>query len=219
LVEGFLPVVQHIAIRYRNRGEPLDDLQQVGTIGLLRAVDRFEPHRGVNLLTYAIPTITGEIRRHFRDKTWLMRVPRSVKNLQKPVRDVAGELSDDLARAPRPSEIAARLGVEVEEVIKTLQAQHAYAATSLDPPTGIGDSTLGDSLGRLDAALEKVEYRHALRPLLDQLPPRERTILVLRFFGDLTQTQIAAQLGISQMHVSRLLAQTLTGLRADLEAD
>jgi RNA polymerase sigma-B factor len=219
LVEGFLPVVQHIASRYRNRGEPLDDLEQVGTIGLVRAIDRFEPERGLNFLTYAVPTITGEIRRHFRDRTWSVNVPRPMKDLQQPLRNAVAELSDELQRAPRPSEIAARLGAPVEQVIEALQAQDAYHPTSLDTPLGSGDSTLVDTFGDVDATLEKIENRHALRPLLDQLPARERRILVLRFFGDLTQTQIAEQVGLSQMHVSRILTQTLARLRRQLDAN
>ncbi len=212
LVEGFLPVVQHIASRYRNRGEPLVDLEQVGSIGLLNALDRYEPQRERHFLSYAIPTITGEIRRHFRDKTWSMRVPRALKDRQAPVRQAVSELSAELQRAPRPSEIAARLGIGVEEVIEALQAQEAHSSVSLDTPVNDG-LVLADTLGGTDAALEQAEYRHTLAPLLAELPERERSILVLRFFGGLTQTQIAAKLGISQMHVSRLLAQTLVKLR------
>ena len=212
LVEGFLPVVHHIAARYRNRGEPLDDLEQVGAIGLIKAVDRFEPQRERHFLSYAIPTITGEMQRHFRDKTWSVRVPRALKDIQGPVRQAVSELSAELQRAPRPSEIAARLGIGVEAVIEALQAQDAYSSISLETPVTEG-LVLSDTLGGLDAALQLAEYRHTLRPLLAELPERERTILVLRFFGGMSQTQIAARTGISQMHVSRLLAQTLGKLR------
>jgi RNA polymerase sigma-B factor len=218
LVKGFLPVVHHIAGRYRNRGEPMDDLDQVGAIGLMHALDRFDPDRGLNFLSYAVPTITGEIRRHFRDRTWSVRVPRALKDMQQPLRDAIAELSEQLGRAPRPSEIAARLSLPLEQVIDALRAQDAYNSTSLDSPSSTTGATVGDALGDVDSALEKVEYRHLLKPLLDELPPRERTILVLRFFEEMTQTQIAARVGLSQMHVSRLLAQTLGRLRGRIDA-
>lgn len=219
LVSGFLPVVEHIARRYRGRGEPVADLEQVGMIGLLNALDRFDPERGVNFLGYVVPTVTGEIRRHFRDRTWSMRVPRRLKDLQGPIRDAVASLSHELQRAPRPSEIAGRLGISIEEVVEGLRAQDGYKASSLDALVGGTGRALNETLGRADGALDKVEYRQALRLLLDQLPDRERKILVLRFFGDLTQTQIAMQMGISQMHVSRLLSQTLATLRCRLEVD
>ncbi len=213
LVTGYLPVVRHIARRFAGRGEPVDDLEQAGTLGLLNAVDRFEPGRGVDFLSYAVPTITGEVRRHFRDRTWAMRVPRRLKDLQSTINGAVGPLSQELQRAPRPSEIAARIGIPVEDVVDGLDAQQAYRNSSLDElVTGV-DTALADTLGSADAELEKVEYRQVLAPLLDDLPERERTILVLRFFGNMTQTQIADRIGISQMHVSRLLAQTLAGLR------
>ena len=208
LVTGYLPVVQHIARRFAGRGEPVDDLEQAGTVGLLNAVDRFEPDRGIDFLSYAVPTITGEVRRHFRDRTWSMRVPRRLKDLQSSINSTVSQLSQELNRAPRPSEIAARLGISPEEVVEGLDAQQAYRSTSL-----------ADTLGTADAELDKVEYRQTLAPLLDELPERERTILVLRFFGNMTQTQIADRVGISQMHVSRLLAQTVAGLRRKLLSD
>ena len=213
LVTGYLPVVQHIARRFAGRGEPIDDLEQAGTVGLLNAVDRFEPDRGIDFLSYAVPTITGEIRRHFRDRTWSMRVPRRLKDLQSAINSVVGPLSQELGRAPRPSEIAARLGIPTEDVVEGLDAQQAYRSTSLDELVTGSDTTLTDTLGSFDAELDKVEYRQSLAPLLDELPERERTILLLRFFGNMTQTQIAEKVGISQMHVSRLLAQTLALLR------
>ena len=213
LVTGYLPVVQHIARRFAGRGEPVDDLEQAGTVGLLNAVDRFEPDRGIDFLSYAVPTITGEVRRHFRDRTWSMRVPRRLKDLQSSINGAVGPLSQQLGRAPRPSEIAAHLGITTEEVVEGLDAQQAYRSSSLDELVSGADTTLTDTLGTADAELEKVEYRQTLAPLLDELPERERTILVLRFFGNMTQTQIADRVGISQMHVSRLLAQTVGGLR------
>jgi RNA polymerase sigma-B factor len=219
LVTGYLPVVQHIARRFAGRGEPVDDLEQAGTVGLLNAVDRFEPDRGIDFLSYAVPTITGEVRRHFRDRTWSMRVPRRLKDLQSSINGAVGPLSQELGRAPRPSEIAARLGLSTEEVVEGLDAQQAYRSTSLDELVAGADTTLTDTLGEADAELDKVEYRQTLAPLLDELPERERTILVLRFFGNMTQTQIADRVGISQMHVSRLLAQTVASLRRRLLAD
>jgi RNA polymerase sigma-B factor len=223
LATGFLPVVRHIARRYRGRGEPVDDLEQVGTIGLLNAIDRFAPTPDVDLLGaflgYAVPTITGEMRRHFRDRTWSMRVPRRLKDLQGPIREAVATLSHSLGRAPRPTEIATHVGISVEEAIDALGAHDAYTPTSLDTLAIGTDTSLGDSLGRADAALDRVEYRHALRRALDALPARERKILVLRFFGELTQTEIAEQVGISQMHVSRLLARTLAALRTQVGAE
>jgi RNA polymerase sigma-B factor len=219
LVTGYLPVVQHIARRFAGRGEPVDDLEQAGTVGLLNAVDRFEPDRGIDFLSYAVPTITGEVRRHFRDRTWSMRVPRRLKDLQSSINGAVGPLSQELGRAPRPSEIAARLGIATEEVVEGLDAQQAYRSTSLDELVAGADTALTDTLGEADAELDKVEYRQTLAPLLDELPERERTILVLRFFGNMTQTQIADRVGISQMHVSRLLAQTVAQLRRRMLSD
>ena len=213
LVTGHLPVVRHIARRFGGRGEPVDDLEQAGTIGLLGAVDRFDPTHGSDFLSYAVPTITGEIRRHFRDRTWAMQVPRRLKDLQSTIAGAVGPLSQELGRAPRPSEIAARLGMDVDEVLEGIDAQQAYRNTSLDELVTGADTPLTDTLGSADKELEKVEYRETLAPLLYELPERERTILLLRFFGNMTQTQIADRVGVSQMHVSRLLAQTLAGLR------
>ncbi|MGH3566781.1 MAG: SigB/SigF/SigG family RNA polymerase sigma factor [Pseudonocardia sp.] len=219
LVTGYLPVVAHIARRFAGRGEPVDDLVQAGTVGLLNAVDRFEPDRGVDFLAYAVPTITGEIRRHFRDRTWAMRVPRRLKDLQGTINAAVGPLSQDLGRAPRPSEIAQYLEVSTDTVLEGLTARQAYRSSSLDELITGAEATLTETLGTADAELEMVEYRQTLGPLLDNLPERERTIIVLRFFGNLTQTQIADRVGLSQMHVSRLLAQTVHGLRRRMIED
>ncbi|GAA1258796.1 SigB/SigF/SigG family RNA polymerase sigma factor [Pseudonocardia aurantiaca] len=219
LVTGYLPVVRHIARRFAGRGEPVDDLEQAGTVGLLNAVDRFEPDRGVDFLSYAVPTITGEIRRHFRDRTWSMRVPRRLKDLQGAINAAVGPLSQELGRAPRPSEIAARLSIPTDEVVEGLAAQQAYRSSSLDELVAGADSALTETLGSVDTEMDKVEYRETLGPLLDELPERERTILLLRFFGNLTQTQIADRVGISQMHVSRLLARTVAQLRRRMTED
>ncbi|WP_308190412.1 SigB/SigF/SigG family RNA polymerase sigma factor [Pseudonocardia sp. TRM90224] len=216
LVTGYLPVVQHIARRFAGRGQPTDDLEQAGTIGLIGAVDRFEPGRGSDFLAFAIPTITGETRRYFRDHTWMMRVPRRLRDLQSSVHAATDTLSHELGRAPRPSELAARLDLTVDEVLEALDAANAYRAGSLDMSVVGVDAALGEIVGVADREMETVEFRHSLAPLLDRLPERERTIIVLRFFGEMTQTQIAHRVGLSQMHVSRLLAQTLDMLRRNL---
>ena len=215
LISGYLPMAQHIARRFAGRGEPLDDLVQVATVGLINAVDRFEPARGSDFISFAVPTITGEVRRYFRDHGWSTRVPRRLKDLNIAIRGSLPELSQQLGRAPRPSEIAARLGLPTAEVIEGLRAGEAYRSSSLDGILGAGEgnTTLGELMGGLDADLAVIEDREALRPLLAELAPRERTILALRFFRQLTQTQIAEQVGISQMHVSRVLRQTLDQLR------
>jgi RNA polymerase sigma-B factor len=221
LVTGYLPVAQHIARRFAQRGVALDDLVQVGTVGLINAVDRYEYGRGPDFLAFAVPTIRGEIRRYFRDHAWAMRVPRRLKDLHISLNRASSELSQSLGRAPRPSELAAHLGLPVEEVLEGLEAAHAYRGESLDETlSNDSDSTtLSEVLGEMDSALELTEYRHTLRPLLAELPERERSILMLRFFGDLTQSQIATHIGVSQMHVSRLLSQTLVQLRERMRAD
>jgi RNA polymerase sigma-B factor len=221
LVTGYLPVAQHIARRFAHRGEPLDDLIQVATVGLINAVDRFQPDRGSDFFSFAVPTISGEVRRHFRDQGWSMRVPRRLKDLHVSINSAVSELSQRLGRAPRPSEIAERLQVPTNDVLEGLEAAQAYRSSSLDEMLSIDESgtTLGDLLGEADAELERVDYQQALQPLLAELPDRERTILMLRFFANMTQTQIAERVGVSQMHVSRLLSQTLARLRDRLETD
>jgi RNA polymerase sigma-B factor len=218
LISGYLPVAEHLARRFAGRGEPLDDLIQVATIGLIHAVDRFEPDRGANFLSFAIPTITGELRRYFRDHGWSTKVPRRLKDLHLNIRSTQTQLSQRFGRAPRPSEIADKLGIPVSEVIEGLQAGEAYRSSSLDEMLGEqGTATLGEFMGDLDNELAAIEDREALRPLLAQLPPRERTILMLRFFRQLTQTQIAERVGISQMHVSRVLSQTVAFLQERID--
>jgi RNA polymerase sigma-B factor len=221
LIIGYLPVAKHIAQRYAQRGEPLEDLVQVATMGLINAIDRYQPERAHHFLGYAIPTITGEVRRHFRDKAWSMRVPRRLKELHLSVNKVAGQLHHELGRAPKPSEIAARLDVSVDEVLQGLEASEAYRADSLDQMRVDTDDgpTLGDKLGVSDAHYEQFVDSYALAPYLAALPARERNILIMRFFHEMTQSQIAEKLGISQMHVSRLLAKTLAGLRNAVNGD
>src|SRR2546423_4572610 len=218
LINGYLPVADHLARRFAGRGEPLEDLIQVATIGLIHAVDRFEPGRGGNFFSFAIPTITGELRRYFRDHGWSTRVPRALKDLHVAIRSSQMQLSHQLGRAPRPSEIADRLGIPTSKVIEGLQAGDAYRSSSLDELLGDqGTATVGECIGDLDNELAAIEDREALRPLLAQLSPRERTILALRFFRQLTQTQIAEQVGISQMHVSRVLRQALAFLQERMD--
>jgi len=221
LVELHLPLVEYLARRFRNRGEWLDDLTQVATIGLIKSIDRFDLERGVEFSTYATPTIVGEIKRHFRDKGWAVRVPRRLQELKLSLTKAIGELAQREGRAPTVSELAAHLRMSEEDVLEGLESANAYSTVSLDAPdSGDEDApAVADSLGIVDEALEGVEYRESLKPLLERLPPREKKILLLRFFGNLTQSQIAAELGISQMHVSRLLARTLTQLRDGLTSE
>jgi RNA polymerase sigma-B factor len=221
LVTEHLPVAEHIARRFGNRGESREDLVQVATVGLINAVDRFDPSRGTDFLSFAVPTIMGEIRRHFRDTSWAVRVPRRLKEMHLSISSASNELSQTLGRAPTPSEIAKHLGVHRDEVYEGLEAGNAYRSVSLDDMLNHDSDTvsLGDMLGEHDSALDGVEYHESLRPLVSQLPERERTILMLRFFGNMTQTQIAKHVGISQMHVSRLLAKTLEELRRGLLDD
>ncbi len=217
LVEGHLPVAKHIARRFAQRGEPLDDLEQVATVGLINAIDRFDPHRGVDFLSYAVPTVTGEVRRHFRDLGWGMRVPRRLKDLHVTLGSAISTLSQQLGRAPTATELAKHLQLPRENIVEGLEAANAYRGTSLDRLTDEDSSGgISDVVGQADHELERVEYREALKPLLSRLAERERTILMLRFFGNMTQTQIADRIGISQMHVSRLLTQTLATLRDGL---
>ncbi|MFD3356229.1 RNA polymerase sigma factor SigF [Streptomyces fradiae] len=217
LVRMHLPLVEHLARRFRNRGEPLDDLTQVATIGLIKSVDRFDPERGVEFSTYATPTVVGEIKRHFRDKGWAVRVPRRLQELRLSLTSATAELSQLHGRSPTVHELAEKLGISEEEVLEGLESANAYSTLSLDVPDTDDESpAVADTLGAEDEALEGVEYRESLKPLLEGLPPREKRILLLRFFGNMTQSQIAQEVGISQMHVSRLLARTLAQLRERL---
>lgn len=212
LVTGHLPVAQHIARRFSRRGQPVEDLTQVATVGLINAVDRFDPERGTDFLSFAVPTIVGEVRRHFRDNTWSMRVPRRLKELHAAITTAIGELSQRYGHSPRPSEIAEHLDISLEEVLEGLQVSDAYASTSLDD--GIDARPAVAAAAAIEEpGLDQVENRAALYPALAKLPERERKIVFLRFFENMTQTQIAKQVGVSQMHVSRLLAKSLERLR------
>ena len=221
LVAGYLPVARRIATRYAGRGEPLDDLVQVASLGLFLAVERYQPDTGHHFLAFAVPTITGEVRRHFRDRTWSMRVARRIKDLRVEINNAVAELSQRQGRAPRPSEIASRLGVSTDEVLEALQAADAYRAESLDEML-TADAHTGprqDIPGGTDPGLELFINTHTLAPHLAALPSRDRAILIMRFYEEMTQFQIAKKIGISQMHVSRILTKTLDRLREKLTQD
>jgi RNA polymerase sigma-B factor len=220
LVAQYIGLVEFLARRFRNRGEPLEDLTQVGTIGLLKAIDRFDLEREVEFSTYATPTIVGELKRHFRDKGWAVRVPRRLQELHLELTKIVGHLGQDLGRSPTVAEIAKAAGTSEEAVLEGLEIAQAYNFTSLDAPIDTedgGSTSFADQLGEEDAHLEHLEYRASLAPEMARLPERERNILYLRFFKGLTQSEIADRLGISQMHVSRLLGRTLMKLREAFE--
>ncbi|HVU73277.1 MAG TPA: RNA polymerase sigma factor SigF [Mycobacteriales bacterium] len=220
IVELNLPLVHYLAGRFRGRGEPYEDLVQVGTIGLLKAVDRFDSERGVAFSTYASPTVVGEIRRYFRDKGWAIRVPRRIQEIKLELSAATDELTHKLGRSPRVSELAEHMGLPREDVVEGLLAATAYAPMSLDAPEDDDGSLTGhETLGIEEEGLSRVEDVASIGPLLDSLAPRERRIIVLRFFENKTQSQIAAEVGLSQMHVSRLLAKTLAQLREHLTDD
>ncbi|GAA2326924.1 RNA polymerase sigma factor SigF [Dactylosporangium salmoneum] len=218
LIELYLPLAEYLARRFRNRGEPLDDLVQVAVVRLIKSVDGFDPARGAAFTSYAIPMIAGELKRHFRDKGWDVRVPRRLQELRLEIAKVSGPLAQELGRSPTIADLAARLSVTEEEIIEGLEVTHAYRALSINAPAG-GDEAgaeLADLLGTTDRALEEVDDRESLRPLISRLPVREQRILAMRFRDNMSQSQIAQRLGISQMHVSRLLARALTFLRGEL---
>jgi RNA polymerase sigma-B factor len=217
LVSHHLSVAEHIAQRFRNRGQPAEDLKQVARLGLVLAVDRFDPTRGHDFLSFAVPTITGEIRRYFRDSTWAMHVPRRLKELHSAIKTTSAALNQELGRPARPSELAAELQLPVEEIYEGLQVAFAYAPGSLDQPsiTAAGDP-IARQTGQLDDALSMVEDRQSLYPALAALSDRDASVVIMRFFGNLSQTQIAARVGVSQMQVSRILTRTLDRLRRTL---
>ena len=217
LLRAHMPIVEYIARRFYGRGEPLSDLIQVGSIGLINALDRFEPERGLEFTSYATPTILGEIKRHFRDKGWMVRVPRRLQEVRSAMTIATADLNQQLGRSPTVAELAVRVGATDEEVVEALESGNAYAPASIEAQTDSESGwSLADTLGGEDVALEQIEYRESLKPLLASLGERERTILMLRFFHNKTQSQIADEVGLSQMHVSRLLAKTLTQLRTGL---
>jgi RNA polymerase sigma-B factor len=225
LIAGHLPLARNIARKYAYRGDNPDDLEQVASVGLVLAVDRFDPGRGIDFLSYAVPTIRGEVLRYFRDRANTIRTPRRLRALQAMICDAVAELAQRHGRAPRPSEIAAHLAVDLAVVLEALSAQDVAHIASLDEPAPADDSSgggwlrFGSAFAHIEDKFDLVEHRESLAPLLAALPERERRILLLRFFGGLNQTEIGAQIGISQMHVSRLLSRTLDRLRRKLAAD
>ena len=220
LVTLHLPLVEHCARRFRNRGEPFEDLVQVGTIGLIKSIDRFDLDRGVEFSTYATPTIIGEIKRYFRDKGWAIRVPRRLQELRMQISSTAAELTQSLGRSPTPRELAEVIGCTVDDIVEGIESSNAYSTLSLDAAEDAGDEggvSMLEMMGLDDAELEHIEIRESIKPLLEALPPREKRILLLRFFRNKTQSEIAEEIGVSQMHVSRLLSRTLDQLRASLQ--
>lgn len=219
LVTMHLPLAGFLARRFRDRGESIEDLTQVATIGLIKAVDRFDLDRGVEFSTFASPTIIGEVKRHFRDKGWAIRVPRRLQELRMSIGRATAELGQETGRSPTVAELAARLGITDEEVLEGLESAQAYSTLSLDAGSSDSEdepSALADSLGADDPAIGEVETRATLHPLVATLPAREQRIIALRFYENMTQAQIAEQVGVSQMHVSRLLAKSLAQLRSEL---
>ncbi|MDI5965234.1 RNA polymerase sigma factor SigF [Streptomyces sp. SL13] len=218
LVELNLALVKFAASRFRSRSEPMEDIVQVGTIGLIKAIDRFELSRGVEFPTFAMPTIIGEIKRFFRDTSWSVRVPRRLQELRLDLAKAGDELAQKLDRAPTVAELAERLGLEREDVVEGMVASNAYTASSLDaqPEEDDSEGALADRIGYEDHGLEGIENLESLKPLIAGLTPRDRQILSLRFVANLTQSEIGEELGISQMHVSRLLTRTLNRLRRGL---
>jgi RNA polymerase sigma-B factor len=216
IIERCLPLADHIARRFANRGEPFEDLVQVARVGLVNAVNRFDADNGAEFLAFAVPTIMGEVRRHFRDHGWSVKVPRRLKDLSAQLKKSREELTQSLGRAPTASEIATHLEIDRDEVVQAQIASSAYTTLSADAPAGASDDdgrSVTNTIGDLDANLDKVIDVETIRPLLAALSQREQTVLQLRFFENMTQTQIAGELGISQMHVSRLLSRSLTTLR------
>ena len=217
LSQIYQPLAEYLARRFYGRGEPLEDLIQVANLGLLKAIDRFDVERGVKFSTYATATVVGELKRHFRDKGWALRVPRRLQEAGMKVGRAVTEMYQDLGRAPTVREIGVRTGLSEEDVIEAMETAHAYTTQSLDAPSDDeGGSSSVDRLGTEEQAFELLEGWTSVAPAVKQLPRRERTILYLRFFRGLTQTQIAEELGISQMHVSRLLSRTLSQLRREV---
>ena len=217
LVE-LMPLVRALASRYAGRGEPLEDLVQAGSIGLIKAVDRFDVDRGVDFSSYAVPTIVGEIRRHFRDKAWAMHVPRRLKELSLRLSRVLDELTTELGRSPTVAELAEAAGVEEEEAIDALDSTNAYTTRSLHAPFEDGaDDSLAEKLGTDETGYAEVEDGALVQAGLAALDERERQIVELRFFREMTQSQIAAEIGVSQMHVSRLLRRALATMRGRIQ--
>ncbi len=219
LVVVNVPVATSIALRYRSRGEAMEDLVQAAHLGLVKAVNGFDPERGRDFLAYAVPTISGEVKRHFRDQGWDIRPPRRIQELRAEVERASADLTQTLGRAPRLSEIAAHLGASEDDVVECVASADLYHVHSLDAPVGgAEDLAVGDTLGDLDPMLGQIEDVLSVRPLLERLSPRDRRILALRFFSGWTQQQIADDVGVTQMQVSRLISKALRRLREGLQA-
>ncbi|NKY86211.1 RNA polymerase sigma factor SigF [Nocardia veterana] len=217
VIERCLPLAEHIARKFSGRGENFEDLLQIARVGLVAAVDRFDPTQGSPFLAFAVPTVMGEVRRHFRDHTWALRVPRRIKEIQTALGPTVETLSQRLGRMPRAREIAEEMDADLGEVTQALIARNAYQTQSLDVPTGEDDTRSGssilDTLGDEDPTFGAIDDTLTVKPLIDALPERERYVLTMRFFGGMTQEQIARKLGCSQMQVSRILTRTLKQLR------
>jgi len=221
LVERFLPLARQLARRYQRANEPLDDLIQVASMGLVKAVDRFDPARGAAFSSYAVPTILGELKRYFRDSGWALHVPRGTQERAMQVDRTIKELARHQGRSPSVAEVAEHIGAPVEDVLSAMEASQAYEAVSLESErTGSdpGSDSYADSIGSEDGGYELVEYSASIAPALQALPPRDRLILHLRFAEDLTQSQIAERIGVSQMQVSRLIRRSLARLRQVAQA-
>jgi RNA polymerase sigma-B factor len=221
LVARFLPLARQLARRYQRAGEPLDDLMQVASLGLIKAIDRFDPEREIAFSSYAVPTILGEIKRYFRDRTWAVRVPRDLQELTLRVDRVVGELSDELHRSPSVKEIGAAVNADEEEVLEALQAGGAYRAVSFDAPRVGGEedvATIADSVGVDEHGFARAEERATLQSLMSTVTPRERDVLRMRFEQDMTQAEIGAVIGVSQMQVSRIIRQAISRLRSAADA-
>ena len=223
LVERFLPLARQLARRYQRSDEPLDDLVQVASVGLIKAIDRFDPERATAFSSFAVPTILGELKRYFRDTGWAVRVPRDLQELVVKVDRTVSSLATDLGRAPSPAEIAEATGASLEDILEAREAAGAYQAVSLDKPRaeredGAGE-TFAESLGDEDPGFEIAEHGATIAGLMHTLPPRERHVLHLRFVEDLTQSEIGERIGVSQMHVSRLIRQAIARLRNAAQVD
>jgi RNA polymerase sigma-B factor len=217
LVQRHLPLVRSLARRYAGRGEALEDIEQVGAIGLIKAIDRYELEREVALTTYATPNVVGEIKRHFRDKGWAIRIPRGLQELNAKMSSTIERLTGQLGRSPSIAEIAVELDASPEQVLEAMEAGSAYSPVSLNAGTGDdGDLDPMETIGSEDEEFERSEQRASLEPALQALPSREREILRMRFEEGMTQTQIAEQVGVSQMHVSRLIRKSLSRMRSEL---
>lgn len=210
-----MPLVEYLARRFQGRGEPLDDLIQVGSIGLLKAIDGFDPGRDIEFSTYATPTVIGEIKRHFRDHGWAIRIPRRLQELGLSISKTVPAMSQDLGRAPTVPEIAERLNASEEEILDAIEASRAYSPASLDAAVTEDSEARISRLGSEDESIELFEAWASVKVLLEKLPQRDRRVLQMRFVAGKTQTEIGRELGISQMHVSRLLAKALEFLRQE----